>query len=138
MTATPLTRARPLPATAAPLALTYMHTDTRTATQASHAVRTALTQRHLTQPHTDRACAVVYELADNAARHVGGPIRVAVTLTRDEISIEVYDQGRARETGTGHGGLALVRHLADKFEIIPGPAGKTAHAVISHHPPAGA
>lgn len=114
------------------LSQTYTDPTQQTGRDAGHYARLALTGRNVPQPVVDRAAVVMRILVENAARHVGGRIVTSLRLTRDGIDVEVYDGARIRGFGPDGGGLTLVRGIADVFEWIPGPAGKTAHALIAY------
>lgn len=114
------------------LSQTYEIATQQTGRDAGHYARLALTGRNVPHPVVDRAAVVMRILVENAAKHVGGRIVTSLRLTRDGIDVEVYDGARVRQFGPDGAGLTLVRQIADLFEWIPGPAGKTAHAVIGY------
>lgn len=80
---------------------------------------------------TDTACLLVSELLSNAVRHAGGPLRLRLRRTGDELSVEVCDGSpilpRARavcpddESGRG---LLLVEALASAWGTLPTEEGK--------------
>jgi serine/threonine-protein kinase RsbW len=79
------------------------------------------------------------EAASNSVRHAyaggEGAVQIAYELSGDRLAIEVSDEGEGFEhTDEGGGdfenlsegglGIAIIRAIADEFELGPGPAGR--------------
>jgi anti-anti-sigma factor len=101
----------------------------------------------LSQPRTDDLVVAVHELAANVVRHGSGRGRLIMWQRRDEVRCRITDEGADEEAGgrvrhvaprmrgasakadgapwriqPGHG-LWLVRQLADRVGVQPGPNG---------------
>ncbi|MEV2250852.1 ATP-binding protein [Streptomyces sp. NPDC050147] len=107
-----------------------------------------LTTAFLTRPHrhsaaldmerVDEATLVVSELVTNATRHGGSGCRLRLAISDHRVTVEVHDDNPARprmgspEAGAESGrGLAIVRHLAESFEVVGARHGKTVRAVLA-------
>ena len=79
------------------------------------------------------------EAASNSVRHAypagTGVVEIAYELHDDRLAIEVSDQGEGfahdqaggdtfRDLSEGGLGIAIIRSIADEFEVGPGPAGR--------------
>ncbi|MFE6527682.1 ATP-binding protein [Streptomyces rochei] len=86
---------------------------------------------------------VVSELTTNALRHGGGRYTLELTATSEVVDAAVSDPSPAppRERipdlmgGTGGFGWPMVRRLAGRVVVVPGPGrGKTVHARLPRRP----
>lgn len=85
----------------------------------------------------DRIELIVSELATNALRHTGMEFLLAVNTTDADIRVDVSDAGPGRPEirspspwePSGRG-LHIVDTLADRWEVTPGPGGKTVSFVV--------
>ncbi|MEV0115743.1 ATP-binding protein [Streptomyces sp. NPDC050844] len=113
-----------------------------------------LTSVFLTRPHrhvtkvdaerVDDATLIVSELVTNATRHGRSPCRLRLVVSNDQVTVEVHDASpvspHVLKTGTdpkadtereSGRGLAMVRHLAARLEVVgTGRGGKTVRAVL--------
>jgi serine/threonine-protein kinase RsbW len=80
------------------------------------------------------------EAASNSVRHAyaggEGSVEIAYELSGNRLAIEVSDEGEGFEHTDEHGeddfenlsegglGIAIIRAIADEFEVGPGPAGR--------------
>ncbi|MFJ8130090.1 ATP-binding protein [Streptomyces hydrogenans] len=88
------------------------------------------------EAQTDAAL-VVSELVDNAVRHAGGTITLALGLTPDGLSIEVSDESAVPPSlhppdwaGEGGFGWGLVTRLSSHVTVTLHARGKTIHACV--------
>lgn len=87
----------------------------------------------------DDATLIVSELVANATRHGGGGCRLRLRVTDEQVIVEVCDDSPARprlgppasdaESGRG---LAMVRCLAERFDVTPVTGGgKRVRAILA-------
>ncbi|WP_244206619.1 ATP-binding protein [Streptomyces swartbergensis] len=89
--------------------------------------------------HIDDAALIVSELVTNATRHGRSACRLRLQRSDEQVTVEVYDdnpgQPRMRSVTTdseGGRGLALVRCLAQRFDVAPvRGGGKRVRAVLA-------
>ncbi|MFE7645875.1 ATP-binding protein [Streptomyces phaeoluteigriseus] len=89
--------------------------------------------------HIDDATLIASELVTNAGRHGRSACRLRLQVSDDRVTVEVYDdnpnQPRVRPLtaeGESGRGLAMVRCLAQRFDIIPvSGGGKRVRAVLA-------
>jgi anti-sigma regulatory factor (Ser/Thr protein kinase) len=100
--------------------------------RARQAIRELLARSGRTDLHADAAL-LVTELVTNAVLHARGPITVSAAYVDSILRVEVHDTDThpipvlrkpSASTQTGRG-LHLVALLADRWAIVPTPAGKT-------------
>lgn len=100
--------------------------------------------RHLPEVDAERvddATLIASELVTNATQHGRSPCRLRVEVSDDRLTVEVHDASPAgprvlkpsteRDSGRG---LAIVRHLAARLEVVGGgrgQGGKTVRAVLA-------
>jgi anti-sigma regulatory factor (Ser/Thr protein kinase) len=98
----------------------------------------------LTQDRVTDVVLAVHELAANAVRHGDGAGRLRMHAAGGELHCQVSDAGPGGRAGRavsatsvrqwkiqpGHG-LWLVRDIADRLSIAPGPAGSAVTAVFA-------
>ncbi|MEV0320312.1 ATP-binding protein [Streptomyces sp. NPDC050658] len=107
-----------------------------------------LTSVFLTRPHrhvtkvdaerVDDATLIVSELVTNATQHGRSPCRLRLVVSDDRVTVEVHDASPVRPRlltadaeREGGRGLAMVRHLAARLEVVgTGRRGKTVRAVL--------
>ncbi|WP_328876249.1 ATP-binding protein [Streptomyces sp. NBC_00287] len=89
--------------------------------------------------HIDDATLIVSELVTNATRHGRSACRLRLQVSDQQVTVEVYDdnpgQPRMRSVtaeSEGGRGLAMVRCLAQRFDIAPvSGGGKMVRAVLA-------
>ncbi len=89
--------------------------------------------------HIDDATLIVSELVTNATRHGHSACRLRLQVSDQQVTVEVYDdnpgQPRMRSVmaeSEGGRGLAMVRCLAQRFDIAPvSGGGKRVRAVLA-------
>ena len=100
--------------------------------QARQAIRELLARSGRNDLGAD-AAVLVSELVTNAVLHAGGPITVSAAYVDSILRVEVHDTDShplptlrkpSASDKTGRG-LHLVALLADRWAIVPTPAGKT-------------
>jgi anti-sigma regulatory factor (Ser/Thr protein kinase) len=87
----------------------------------------------------DEATLIVSELVTNATRHGHGACRLRLQVSDERVTLEVSDNNPARPRprpltagGESGRGLAMVRLLAQRFDVTPAPGGgKTVRAVLT-------
>jgi anti-sigma regulatory factor (Ser/Thr protein kinase) len=108
-----------------------------------------LTAAFLTQPRhlvadvdagrVDDATLIVSELVTNATQHGHSGCRIRLEVTDEEVVVEVHDDSPTRPRvrpwsaeGESGRGLAMVRRLAQRFEVVGTcRGGKTVRAVLA-------
>lgn len=89
--------------------------------------------------HIDDATLIVSELVTNATRHGRGACRLRLQVSVGRVTVEVYDDSPNRPRvrpltaeGESGRGLAMVRCLADRFDVTPvSGGGKRVRAVLA-------
>ncbi|WP_224058940.1 ATP-binding protein [Streptomyces kanamyceticus] len=93
----------------------------------------------VTAERMDDVTLIVSELVANAVQHARGGCRLRVEVAGDRVTVEVYDASPVhpkvrrpnfvRESGRG---LAMVRQLAQRLEVVGAPrGGKTVRAILA-------
>ncbi|MFF7905867.1 ATP-binding protein [Streptomyces sp. NPDC007914] len=89
--------------------------------------------------HIDDATLIVSELVTNATRHGRSACRLRLQVSDDRVTVEVYDGNPNRPRvrpltadGESGRGLAMVRGLADRFDVTPAHGGgKRVRAILA-------
>ncbi|GAB2865361.1 hypothetical protein GCM10027074_35920 [Streptomyces deserti] len=89
--------------------------------------------------HIDDASLIVSELVTNATRHGRSACRLRLQVSDERVTVEVYDdnpdQPQVRPLtaeGEGGRGLAMVRCLAQRFDVAPvSGGGKRVRAILA-------
>ncbi|MFH8487186.1 ATP-binding protein [Streptomyces longisporoflavus] len=99
-------------------------------------------RRHLKEVDAERvddATLIVSELVANATQHGRSPCRLRLEVSDDQVTVEVHDASPegprvlkpSTERDSGRG-LAMVRHLAARLEVVgSGRRGKAVRAVLA-------